>query len=146
MSLTVEEGVSLVGLHCPETVRLFCEGVGLTTLGWTYNVDNLIIRIEADYKVTSSSIYPPNPAFVSVSITSVSRTSSEGANFSSILTVDLLELNKQNIKNITCGDLTYKCTQQVDVIDFFIPNITASYQSGILSRLEVHLVGWLSIT
>ena len=148
VSLTVEGGVSLVGPHCPGTVRLFCEGVDLATLGWTYNKENVIYRIVADDQVTSSPIYLSNPVFVSVSITSVSRTSGRRsrANFSSVLTVDLLELNKQNIKNITCGDFTDTRTQQVDVSDFFIPNITASYQSGILSRLEVHLVGWLSIT
>ena len=33
--LTVEGGVSLVGPHCPGTVRLFCEGVGLAMLRWT---------------------------------------------------------------------------------------------------------------
>ncbi len=34
VSLTVEGGVSLVGEHCPGTVRLFCEGVDLTLLQW----------------------------------------------------------------------------------------------------------------
>ena len=34
VSLTVEGGVSLVGEHCPGTVRLFCEGVDLTRLEW----------------------------------------------------------------------------------------------------------------
>ena len=143
MSLTVEEGVSLVGPHCSGTARLFCEGVELTTLGWTYNTDNLIVRIEADYEITSSPIYPSNPAFISVSVTSVSKISDLQTNFSSVLVVDMLELNKQNVKNITCGDLSDMNTLQVDVIDYFTPTVTASYQSGILSRVEVRLVSWL---
>ena len=40
VSLTVEGGVSLVGPHCPGTVRLFCEGVDLTTFTWMYNGDS----------------------------------------------------------------------------------------------------------
>ena len=93
VSLTVEGGVSLVGPHCPRTVRLFCEGIELTFLGWT-----------------TSPIYPgpTNPAFVSVNITNVSFDEKIlKANFSSVLTVDLLELNKQNIQNISCGDHLY---------------------------------------
>ncbi len=39
VSLTVEGGVSLVGEHCPGTVRLFREGVDITVLRWTYNGD-----------------------------------------------------------------------------------------------------------
>ena len=143
MSLTVEGGISLVGLHCPGTVRLFCEGVDLSTFGWTYNGDSPIAdRVEADYQVSSSSVYPNNPAFVSVNVTNVSPDGEmKRANFSSFLIVDLLELNKQSIRNIACGELSETDTEQVDVSDYFIPNITASYQSGILSRIEVHLVG-----
>ena len=42
VSLTVEGGVSLVGEHCPGTVRLFCEGVDLTQLEWRlYHAENM---------------------------------------------------------------------------------------------------------
>ena len=82
-----------------------------------------------------------NPAFISVYVTNISFDSKMLlVNFSSVLTVDLLELNKQNIKNITCRGLSDKDTQQVDVSYYFTPNITASYQSGILNKVEVHFV------
>ncbi len=42
VSLTVEGGVSLVGELCPGTVRLFCEGIGLTQLEWRlYHDENM---------------------------------------------------------------------------------------------------------
>ena len=130
MSLYCVAGVSLVGPLCPETVRLFCEGVELTFLGWTYNEGiDIIDRVGPDHPVTSTPIIPANPAFVSVRITNVSFDSRiRRANFSSVLIVDLLELNKQNIKNISCGDLLEEDTHLVDVVDYFTPNVTASYQ------------------
>ena len=143
VSLTVEEGVSLVGPHCPGTVRLTCEGVGLSNLGWTYNEYYLIYRIQVDYQVSSSPVYLTNPALVSVYITNISFNSQYlTANFSSVLVVDLLELSKQNIKNITCGDWSSKDTQQVDITmkrsKYFTPYVTATYQSGLLSHINVH--------
>ena len=146
VSLTVEEGVSLVGPLCPGTARLFCEGVDIAFLGWTFNEGNVIVRIEADYSISSPIIYPGfNPAFVSISVSNISSDSELNRirYFSSVLTVDLIELSKQHIKNISCGDLKYNDTQKVDVKDFFTPNVTAIYQSGILSRVEVQLVSLL---
>ena len=138
VSLTVEGGVSLVGPHCPGTVRLFCEGVELYLMRWTYNAGNFIEGIEIDYMVPSS-IYPQNPAFITVDITNVSvDNKTHSASFSSVLTVDLLELRKQEIQNVTCGDLTTSDTLQVNVRDYFTPNVTASYLSGVLSRIEVY--------
>ena len=119
VTLAVEGGVSLVGPHCPGTVRLFCEGVDLTSLGWTYNG---IIEITEDsfFSDTSSgtSIYATsNPAFVSVQLTAVVQNSESPvfANFSSILTVDLSQLEQQNIMNISCGDQLNKNSTPVDV-------------------------------
>ena len=146
VSLTVEGGVSLVGPHCPGTVRLFCEGVDQSLLDWTYNTGLHIARVQTDHEVTSSPISPgpTNPAFISVYVTNISFDSRTLlANFSSVLTVDLLELNKQNIRNISCGGLSDNDTQQVHVSDYFPFNITASYQSGILSKFEVQLVSKL---
>ena len=114
----------------------------LTSLGWIYNARILIAdRVATDHRVTDP-VYPNNPAFVSVHITNVSSDSLSRANFSSILIVDLLELNKQNVKNISCGDLSDEDTLQVDITDYFNPNVTASYQSGVLNRIEVQLVSY----
>ena len=116
----------------------------LTTLGWTYNAKKQSIhRIFVDDSVTSSPIHPKNPAFVSVGIISIeiskNSSSEQQANISSVLTVDLLELSKQNIRNITCGDLKTKYTQLVDVtiVEYFIPSLTAYYQNGLLSRIKL---------
>ena len=110
-------------------------------MGWTYNADiEIIDRIVADYVTVTSPIVPNNPGFVSVNTNISFNNKTLRANFSSVLTVNLLELNKQNIKNISCGDLSEEDTQLVDVVDYFTPNVTASYQYGILSRIEVQLV------
>ena len=138
--LTVEGGVSLVGPHCPGTVRLFCKGVGLYILRWTYNTGiDIINRVLPDDP--SSTIIPTNPAFVSINIniTDIANDSTGTfATFSSVLTVNLLELMTQNIENITCGDLSHRDTQQ---INYFTPTATATYQTGVLSSIEVQLVG-----
>ena len=79
-------------------------------------------------------IYPTNPAFVSISISNFSYNSEvyQIKNFSSVLTVDLIELGKQHIKNIICGDLKDNDTQQVNVSRYFTPNnITATYQLAV---------------
>ena len=72
VSLTVEGGVSLVGPHCPETVRLFCEGVDLTVLMWRYNDTNGIEPTFASDATTGTLIRTSNPAFESVQLTVVS--------------------------------------------------------------------------
>ena len=100
----------------------------LTTFGWTYNAGNLIApRIIPGDEVTSV-FYPRlnNPAFISINITNVSPDYQRlTANFSSVLTVDLLELNNKNIKNITCGDFREYDTLEVDVTrktsEYFTP-------------------------
>ena len=122
VSLTVEGGVSLVGPHCPGIVRLFCEGVDLTTLTWMYNGD---IDIAYSYYPDSSITTPKNtsnPAFVSVQLTAVSQSSLfVFANFSSILTVDLSQLEQQNIMSISCGDPATRETVPVDVHQDTVP-------------------------
>ena len=119
--------------------------MNITFLGWTYNGGDIVVRILADELVTLLPIYHTNPAFVSVSISnfSLNKEAPRVNYISSVLTVDLIELGKQHIRNITCGDLKDNDTQPVDVTGYFTPNITAIYQSGILSSVEVHLVSLL---
>ena len=114
VSLTVEGGVSLVGPHCPGTVRLFCEGVDLTVLMWRYNDTNGIEPTFASDATTSTLIRTLNPAFESVQLTAVSS-SIPFANFSSILTVVLYQLEQQNIRSISCGDALFRDTLPIDV-------------------------------
>ena len=115
VSLHVEEGVSLVGPHCPGTVRLFCEGVDLTLLTWLYNGRFMIgDRFTPDDTITTRA--DSNPAFVSVQLTKVSQSSNPiFGNFSSILTVNVSILEQQNIVNISCGDIITRSTISVDL-------------------------------
>ena len=114
VSLTVEGGVSLVGPHCPGTVRLFCEGVELTVLMWRYNGTNGIDPTFATDATVSTLIRTSNPAFESVQLTAVSS-SIPFANFSSILTVVLYQLEQQNIRSISCGDALFRDTLPIDI-------------------------------
>ena len=145
VSLTVEGGVSLVGPHCSGTVRLFCEGVELTSFGWRrYNNNgfkDIINRVHPDDASITSPTYPTNPAFVSVSITKVYNNKTR-ANFSSVLTVDLLEINKQIVKNISCGDLSH--TDTVIVGDYFCPSVITTYQLRLLKKIEVYWTNLVS--
>ena len=120
VSLTVEGGVSLVGPHCPGTVRLFCEGVDLTVLMWRYNGTTDIGPTFASDTMDRNPIIS-NPAFESVQLTAVSSLVPTFANFSSILTVNLSQLEQQNIKSISCGDPLF---QDTVLIDIEIKNVT----------------------
>ena len=103
VSLTVEGEASLVGPHCPGTVKLFCEGVDLTLLRWRYNGSiNIEPLFGPEDSVTIHTV--SSPAFLFIELTAVSTIDSVFANFSSILTVDLTQLEQQNIRNISCGD------------------------------------------
>ena len=145
VSLTVEGGVSLVGPHCPGTVRLFCEGVDLTTFTWMYNGD---IDIVDSYHPDSPITIPTNtsnPAFVSVQLTAVSQNSLIiYGNFSSILTVDLSQLEQQNIVSISCGDPVIRGTVPVNVhiIQATVPAdpqiIEVSVYGQLVSLLEIN--------
>ncbi len=97
MSLTVEGGVSLVGEHCPGTIRLFCEGVDLTALRWRYNGDNVIHSFSTtDLPISSVTT---NPAFITVELQSVTSNPNDErfGNFVSVLTADIAQLQSQNV-------------------------------------------------
>ena len=59
------------------------------------------------------------------------------ANFSSILTFDLLELDNQGITSITCGYVsTFEEKQVTDIIlDLVNTKITANYHIGALTSI-----------
>ena len=138
VSLTVEGGVSLVGPHCPGTVRLFCEGVELTTLTWRYNGDiDIADSYHPDDPITTPT-NTSNPAFVSVQLTAVSQSllSPVFGNYTSILTVDLSQLEQRNIMSISCGDPATRGTVPVDV-HIVLDTVPADPQ---LHTLSVQLV------
>ncbi len=113
--MTVEGGVSLVGEQCPGTVRLFCEGVHLTTLRWSYNSTNKEIHSFYPDGVISTQIVS-NPAFISVELRAVSQNGADPiyGNFSSALTLNISQIEDQHINEIRCGD---PATYQMIAID-----------------------------
>ena len=132
VSLTVEGGVSLVGPHCPGTIRLFCEGVDLTTFSWTYNSDIDIAEPYSSDESINTQETTSNPAFLSVQLIAVSQSSINPTfgNFSSILTVNLSQLEQQGIRNISCGD---PLTQETIPVDIHITQETVPETPQIIS-------------
>ena len=125
------------------SVMLICEGVDLISLRWSYIGSNSSKSVElqvflADHSnnITVSS----NPAFLSVQLVTVSDMETP-ANFTSMLTVDLQELENQDITSITCGDVaTYEEKLVSDIIlDLVNTKITANYHVGVLTSIEVQL-------
>ncbi len=107
VSLAVEERVSLVGEHCPGTIRLFCEGVDLTILTWSYNGESYVIHSFAPDNIIPASIrLSLESPFQYVQLTHASRSLADQrfSNFSSVLTVKLSQLQEHNVTDITCGD------------------------------------------
>ncbi len=108
-SLTVEGGVSLVGEHCPGTVRLFCERVDLTQLEWRlYHAENINFfkTFSPDSVNETRNVSILASASVELIRVSQDRISKVFANFSSILTLELSQTAIEiiNITRISCGD------------------------------------------
>ena len=139
-------------------VKLICEGVDLVGLRWRYSSPNsteyvniLEILVDASWQIFLSNITNNNnPAFLSVQLVNISRSlESNMENYSSILTVDLLALEKQNITSITCGDvITYIRILVSDIIVWDPVNtiIIAIYQFGVLTSVKVQLRNLVSFS
>ena len=145
VNLTIEGGVSLVGSHCPETVRLFCEGVNLPSLRWRYNG---VMNIISYFPDGGSTAQPTESAFFMVQLMTVELNQSDPtfANFFSFLAANFSQLQSNNISDISCG--TPGIPPQVkpvnvSILEPGIPNtptitmVTATYQGGGLNRIEV---------
>ena len=151
-TLTIKEGMNLVGKHCPGTVRLFCEGVELTLLRWKYNENNEIVSYDPRATPNYSNLLGVS-AFRNVELFSVAQNPGNArfANFTSILTIDLTGLQEIGVTNITCGDPVYTDTlyTEVKIIEQSYPemiNITkviASYVHN--SSLESLDLTWKKI-
>ena len=150
VSLTVERGVSLVGPHCPGTVRLFCEGVELVSLRWRYNNQSVLIQ-SFNTNDSPTNVTHSNPAVKNVELVRATQLNDPRfANFSSILTVDLTELHEQHITEINCGDPgtidSEPVSLQPNVPDR--PNVTAvtvAYQSSNIRVTWERLVSLMSV-
>ena len=75
----------------------------LTLLRWRYNESDVIESFNTNDSPTN--VTHSNPAFVNVELVRATQLGDPRfANFISILTVDLTELQKQHITEINCGD------------------------------------------
>ncbi len=150
VTLTVEGGGSLLGEHCPGTVKILCYGMNLSLLRWRYNGNIDILKSAFPSDATApSSVNTINPAFVRVELLSVAQdpVAPNFANFSSKLVVNVSNLRTENVSNITCGDLgTSKgIPVDVEIIQETEPespnetNVTALYEFGSLTDA---IVSW----
>ena len=128
-------------------MKLFCEGTDLTFLSWSFNGG---IEIESflpnDAPETSTFPSAQYPAFISVELTDVVQsTDLVFGNFSSILTVDLSQLEEQSVSSISCGDPGTSKTVPVNVNIIRrsrpdgpnITGVTATYNSTGLRHVTV---------
>ena len=127
-------------------MKLFCEGTDLTSIRWSFNGSTVIesfLPIDAETTTFPSAQYP---AFVSVELTYVvQNTNPVFGNFSSILNVDLSQLEEQSVSSISCGDPGTSITVPVNVVIIRQsvpdrPNITgvnATYNSTGLKSVTV---------
>ena len=149
VTLTVEGGGSLVGEHCPGTVKILCSGIHLSFLRWRYNENIDIVPAFLSDTTAPASVNTNDPAFIRVELLSVAQDPAfpSFANFSSELVVNLLNLRTESVTNITCGDPnTFKMIPvDVEIIQETEPespngtNVTVLYEFGSLTDV---IVSW----
>ncbi len=131
-------------------VMLSCKVVRQSQLRWQYTTSTpsshigTIISFLSDSQPqnTPMTISNKSPAFLTVQLLYVTHyiTSDDRrlANFSSVLSVNLFELENQNVTKITCGDFaSFKEKLVADMV--IMPNVSAIYQHGTLTSIQVQL-------
>ena len=125
---------------------MLCKGVEITSLRWRYN-GSLNIKSYFSDSTVYETIQPAQPAFSAVQLIGVTQNPNNPslANFSSILTVTLSQLQASKISDISCGDpgVSTVLPVNVSIIEPGVPGnpaitmVTAAYQSGELRSIEV---------
>ncbi len=149
VTLTVEGGGSLVGEHCPGTVKIFCYGIHLSILRWRYNGNIDVMSAFLSDTTAPSSVNLNDPAFIRVELLSVAQDPAfpSFANFSSELVVNVSNLRTGSVTSITCGDpgTSKMIPVDVEIIQKTEPespngtNVTALYEDGSLTDI---IVSW----
>ena len=114
VSVITDDGKdTLSGSYCPTTVKLICNVTNAPYLRWTYNTSkNIIVTFLPDGVVR----YVPIAAFPFYQLTQFNVCKNRTLiNASTILTVDLSDLNKQNIEIISCGFSSLDKTVPVNI-------------------------------
>ncbi|XP_064406250.1 uncharacterized protein LOC135351213 isoform X2 [Halichondria panicea] len=148
VSVITDDGKdTLSGSYCPTTVKLICNVTNFPHLRWTYNTSkNIIVIFNSDsvvrypiaafpfYQLTQFNVYKNH----------MNRTL---INASTILTVDLSDLNKQNIEIISCGFSALDKTVPVNIsiLQPSFPSVSPQvytavivcYESGLVSSVDI---------
>ena len=150
--VSVEGGVSLVGEHCPGTVRLFCEGVDLTLLEWRfYHDDNeyKLKHFDTDSVNDTTKVFNDS-TLVSASVELVQlsqdRISRTFANFSSILSLNIqIPIGIHNVFRIRCGDaLNFNDTLvNISIVEETLPNV---YNFSVSVNTSISTIDILTVT
>ncbi|XP_064406113.1 uncharacterized protein LOC135351103 isoform X2 [Halichondria panicea] len=145
VTLIVEGGESLVGEHCPGTVKISCIGVDLSILRWRFNGSTDVVTFFSDN--VARSPFTNNPAFISAELLSTApdQLDPNFANFSSELVVDVSKLKTESITSITCGEPdTFKMIPvDIEIIQQTEPespngtNVKILYEDGSLTDVTV---------
>ena len=92
--ITVGGKPSLIGIHCPGSVNITCDGIKLTALQWTYND----IKGYLSGDPVQSELLSEFRSSISVALLNVTQyTDPRFANFTSVLTATLLQLQQQTL-------------------------------------------------
>ncbi len=154
VSLTVEGGVSLVGEHCPGTIRLFCEGVDLTVLDWRlYHDDDMYISEHFDIDNANETTKCFNDSTLdqvsaSVQLVNLSRGNiMTFANFSSVLILYISQksIGIRNVFRISCGDaLNFNETSvNISIVQETVPNV---YNFSVSINTSMSAIYTLTVT
>lgn len=145
--ITVAGGLVLTGNHCPGFADITCDGISLTFLKWTFNDDIEIQTYPPDRPVQTSNVSLPLGSIVKVTLSNVAQytNSPQFANFTSVLTVSLEELERENIQMISCGDpgttsmLPVAVTIQRYIIPYASPisQVIATFASNELDSVRI---------
>ena len=139
--------LSLIGTHCPGSVNFTCVGTGLTSLRWSYIYDNTEVDLATflanDAPIQHNAL--PSP-FTSVALLHVTRyTNPQFANFTSVLTANLVQLQQESIRKIKCGDpgtvnllpVNFSIQEQVIPNKPQINGIVATYENTQLDGIQI---------
>ncbi len=150
VSVITEDGNDkLSGLYCPTTVTLICNVTSVPHLRWTYNASkNTIVLFQPDSVIS----FYPNAAFPFYQLTQFNayknHENQSRINASTILTVDLSGLYKQNIKSVSCGSTAvYKIVPvNISILQPTFPSVSHQVYTSVIVRYESRLLSGVEVS
>ncbi len=148
MSIVFMDDGKLSGSYCPTTVNLTCTVVNVDFLRWTYNAsDSIVVDFQPDIQCINDPIIINLPTvFPFVQLTHFNTYKNEVNQFklnaTTILTVDILELYKNNIKTISCGSYSIIKTVPVNIsiLQPSFPSVSPQEYTSVIVHYKFGLV------